>query len=215
VTEEEAPSIDAEHEGPILRWTVTHPEIPGSIKFEAGPEAFLVSDGTGDLALYHVPATVRVNDFAGLPYDFELGIASDPAQRGRIVIDRIEVLQRLGGPGITARGLRRVPVGGMFELSLAMLNRHDTTANSGSKADHATERRLRERAIKPIRRPRKRIGVTDLKEVADAARLAPAGQLVKTVMTARGCGEANAKRLIREARAAGYLEHSQRSKRDS
>ena len=174
-------------------------------KSKAGMSASGLVVERGDLKLWvNLPAEVEVRGEG--PYD--VSIALDIEQPSlRVVVTSFTLSQRSGGPPVNAQGLRTVPLGELLDWALARSPIAEASdmgqLTPGHPAVADAVRLVRPRTGKRVQH--------DLEAVAAAVRAASPRSTVFAVQKALSVSESGAKRLLREARVAGVLEHSGRS----
>jgi hypothetical protein len=167
-----------------------------------------------------LPGTITVTD--ELPWTVSV-TATLEKDYGFVVTD-LELKQKPGGPGINAAELRKVPLADLLDEMLArpevgvMVDRDDV--DKPPQRQRVIEMPIPPAYLREARRvtrtqrgrPAKPVETRKhLERVAAVARKAPPRELLATLKTVLGISEGAAKKALREARAAGLLEHSTRS----
>jgi hypothetical protein len=178
-------------------------------------------DQGGDFVLrLWLPGSIAVEDEPTVPWNLYLNADWD----GRFVVTNLEVKRRAGGPGVTAAALRSLPFGELVDELLSrypvaqMVRRTDEDPSKWPAVDVAVPAELLAEARRRTQTQRGRPANPDevrarLEQVATVARKAKPGKLLRTLTGAPlHLSEAAAKKALRQAREAGLLEHSTRSK---
>jgi hypothetical protein len=178
--------------------------------------------GDHDLLLrLWLPGRIVVNDHPDVPWN--VCLKADVDDHHNFVVTGLIVDKREGGPGITAAGLREVLVGELVDELLSrppvarMVRRTDDIHERWPPVNVPIPPALLAEARRGTRTQRGRSANPDevharLESVAAVARKAKPGRLLKDVAGALHVSEASAKKVLRQAREAGVLEHSTRSK---
>jgi hypothetical protein len=188
----------------------------------ADPTHFWYDEANPDLLLrLWLPGRIVVNDHPDVPWN--ICLKADVDEHRNFVVTGLIVDRREGGPGITAAGLRSVLIGELVEELLSrppvarMVRRTDDIHETWPVVDIPIPPALLAEARRRTRTQRGRAANPDevrarLEQVAAIARKAKPGRLLKDVATGLHVSEASAKKVLRQAREAGVLEHSSRSK---
>jgi hypothetical protein len=185
---------------------------------------FVFDDKTdGELLLrLWLPGRIVVNDDPAVPWN--ICLKADVDERQNFVVTSLLIERREGGPGITAAGLRKVLVGELIDELLSrppiaqMVRRTDELHHFWPAVNVPVPLGLLAEARRRTQTQRGRSADPDevrarLEQVAAVARSAQPGRLLKDLADALNISKASAKKLLREAREAGVLEHSTRSAR--
>ena len=163
---------------------------------------------------FDLPAVIRA-DVSG--YHVELrAVLID----GRVAVERLMIARRDGGSAVTAEALRRISLADLLDelmsspkvaykvrrSSAALTARGRPWERAKGVAPPSLLAEAKRRADPGMRRTR-----ATLERVATAYRSAPTGERLAAVAARLSVSTNYAKKLIREAREAGVLEHSSRS----
>lgn len=175
----------------------------------------VVFDDTGDALNIRLPGGIEVCDEGA----FDVVMRAELGDDLRPEIRELSVWRRPGGPPITSGALRSIPFGEYLRhmcetepVGLRLKRRGDALVSKDRSHVIAL-------ADLGMTVPRRRAKPADrdelLRNIAAVHRMAGAGERTKAVAKHFGYSVASAKRLVGEARDAGYLEHSARSARAS
>jgi hypothetical protein len=185
----------------------------------ADPSYFI--DQGGDLVLrLWLPGGIAVEDVPAVPWNVYLN--ADVDDHLNLIVTKLRVEQRPGGRGITAAGLRTVLVGELVDELLSrhpvaqMVRRTDEHPDRWPAVDVDVPAELLAEARRRTQTQRGRAADPQevrarLERVAEVARGAPPGKVLATLRDVLAISEGAAKKVLRQARDAGVLEHSARS----
>jgi hypothetical protein len=186
----------------------------------AGPTYFIDGDDGLVLRLW-LPGGIALEDVPSLPWNVYLNASVD--ERLNFVVTKLWVQQKRGGPGITAATLRSVPFGEVVDELLSrppvaqMVRRTDEIHERWPAVDMEVPAELLAEARRRTQTQRGRAANPEevharLEQVTAIARAAKPGSLLATLRIKLNLSESAAKKTLRQAREAGLLEHSSRSK---
>jgi hypothetical protein len=182
----------------------------------------LVIDQGDDVVLrLWLPGGINVEDDPVVPWNVYLYAELD--EQDHVIVTKLEIHRRAGGPGITAAGLRDVLVGELLDELLSrpkvarLVRRTDSdNVDDWPVVEGDVPPALLAEARRRTQTQRGRIADpgevrAKLERVAEVTRQAKPGKVLSTLTRTLNMSEGAAKKALRQAREAGLLEHSNRS----
>jgi hypothetical protein len=179
-------------------------------------------DGEDGLVLrLWLPGGIALEDVPSLPWNLYMNAGVD--EHMNFVVTKFWVQQKRGGPGVTAAALRSVPFGEVVDELLSrppvaqMVRRTDEIHERWPAVDMEVPAELLAEARRRTQTQRGRPANPEevrarLEQVAVIARTARPGGVLTALKNKLHLSDSAAKKALRQAREAGLLEHSTRSK---